>query len=318
MGNCVQRHYEEEHLTESLKAVFPPASSGLAQGVDVSQWQGYPNWGEARESGLRFVYSQATYGVSYEPGFGTNAHRQASAHLANGAYTYLEPGCAPAATVAHAFVANVDGQGVGFNSLPPALDQETNGCLPHNEEIARFDCEVANDIRRLDGWSSVVLYAARWLVSGIFHSGNTCGLLLWVASWGPIELPAGWSHAVAWQFCGVGCYFAGIGGQVDRDASLGILSYLRHKPPPPKPTKGSLERQLKAHKTILGRLRVQLAHIRAKLQKYGCARRRHRHEQLGPKCAGWFAVGDSIHRRGDYEDRVIREIEGKLRRHEYR
>ena len=236
-GECV-RQYEAEHTLGEFENRATVTSN--PQGVDVSQWQGYPEWGVAKRSGLKFVYNQASYGVNREPAFATNTIRERADHIAHGAYVYVYPGCSNPATVASVLVGAIKEAG-GFDSLPPAIDQENDGCYSFSTAISAWDCQLANDIRHDDGWSEVLLYTS----PGLWPGGTNCGDYLWLADWGGFRLPSSWSSAIAQQYCGNGCTFPGVSGFVDRDVSLGLLAIGR-QPVKPKPTPTTLKRELYA------------------------------------------------------------------------
>ena len=289
MGECVAQQYRAEG---KLKAVAPRKISG-PQGVDVSVWQGYPDWSEAKRHGLTFVINQATELGYADPNYVTNTVRERATGLAYDAYMYLRPGCAGADYTADLF-ASVVKRARGFQSLPPMLDQENDGCLPHNSSIAAYDCAVANRIRHDDGWSTVLLYTSPGLWSGLGR--NTCGMYLVLADWGGFQLPEGWTHAVAQQYCGMFCTFPGISGYVDRDVSYSLLS-LRRKP---EETRAQKKARLYTDYKRREALRYDLLH-------YGCRSRVGKHESLGPKCKAWYRQGGEVnaaitklHREGIY------------------
>jgi GH25 family lysozyme M1 (1,4-beta-N-acetylmuramidase) len=246
LGECVAQYYKTIHR---YTAIAPHAVAGK-QGVDVSRWQGYPSWPTAKRSGLAFVFNQATYSDTFtDENFDANTIRERQDGIPTAPYVYVLPGCAEPYLVADRFVSTVRSGG-GFTSLPPIIDQENDGCLPHDSQIADWDCALAQDIRHDDGWNTVLMYTS----PGLWPGGTTCGDYLWLADWGSFQLPSGWASAVAQQYCGVGCYWPGIEGPVDRDVSYGVLS-LGRQPTPPKPSPAALKHALNGDYRLRSELR---------------------------------------------------------------
>ena len=110
-------------------------------GIDVSQFQGTPNWPQVRSARISgapvsLVYVRSTYGPSVEdPAFAANWTGTAQAGLAHGAYHFALPsGNSPSARAASAqrqaafFLASVNREGgITGADAPAVLDLEVTG-----------------------------------------------------------------------------------------------------------------------------------------------------------------------------------------------
>lgn len=96
------------------------------RGIDVSKWQGSPNFVRVRAAGIRYVMLKATEGVGYtDPCFHANIRAAQAAGLPVGAYHFLRAGSA--ADQARDFLAALKPYCI---SWPAAVDVE------HSEAIA--------------------------------------------------------------------------------------------------------------------------------------------------------------------------------------
>jgi GH25 family lysozyme M1 (1,4-beta-N-acetylmuramidase) len=275
----------------------PTAQSG-AQGVDVSLWQGYVSWGTAKANGLRFAIDKAVEAGGRDPRFAQNWVAQRQLGIPHAAYAFMRccSGYWQGAALAYAIRAV---GGMDANALPPVLDTETNGSYG-------TVCEAARAIRAILHISSVVVYTS----PGLWPGGATCGTYLWTAAWGGFPANASsWSSHVAWQWCGT-CSFPGVSGQVDRDLSTGLLSFLRPAPP----THGELQRQLyAAYRTRTG-LRHRINVLRVLIRVHQCAPGDHRHAT--PKgyrhaCNVHLASGQTAHVQGAAVNRLISNLHAR-------
>jgi lysozyme len=200
-----------------------------AMGVDVSEWQGRPDWRAVRADGKVFALARATYGAHYEDAsFAYNWPHIKAAGLLRGAYHVAVPGqvstdpLTDAQHQAAVFLAVLDRYGgITGGDLPPALDLELN---PH-------------------GWASaaVMEWALKWLdsVDAAVHNPRQAAMVysypaflarfparsalsrraLWIADDNPAGAPAdvaGWTRWTCWQYWDRGTV-SGIAGPVDLD-----------------------------------------------------------------------------------------------------
>ena len=68
-----------------------PASNEIYDGIDVSDWQGYINYSEVKNSGIQIVYIKASQGTSIkDPYFDINYENAKANGLKVGFYHFLE------------------------------------------------------------------------------------------------------------------------------------------------------------------------------------------------------------------------------------
>jgi lysozyme len=195
-------------------------------GIDVSDWQGLPDWPAVAEAGITFAFAKATEGATLvDPSYAHNRAGIPAAGLVPGAY-HLLTSTAPAAVQAAAFAAVADPDAVH------ALDQETAGL-----DVAGF----VDAYRGHFPGHPLVIYTRR----GIAAPDAAAWGPLWVASyWGPADgetlasiwgqvpqqapgLPwSGWTSWTFWQFTS-SAKVAGIDGYVDGDVFAGTLDQLQ-------------------------------------------------------------------------------------------
>ena len=215
------------------------------QCIDVSVWQGRPDWAQVRRDGVVCVIVQANDGGAKNPLFGVQAAGARAAGLQVGAYVFLEP----RAGGYQAEVLNSVAAGRGV-TLGAWVDTEVPGSYGQM-------CAAAARLRGL-GWRIVGSY----LSPGNSPFGYTCGTLSWPAEWGAGRAypPSGWtrSQVVLRQWCG-SCSIAGVAGQVDRDEDLGLLALAAPVKPKPKPrpvSTGVLRRELARELAFRAELRA--------------------------------------------------------------
>jgi lysozyme len=226
-------------------------------GVDVSSFQGSPDYAKVHAAGVAFVIAKATEGLGYtDPTYTRNKAAIPAAGLVPGAYHFLR-GTHDGASQAEAFVRAADPHAIH------ALDVE---CL---DDVRKFNrhLDVPGFVKRykqlLPG-HPLVIYTGRdfWTAcAGTATPGPTYGPL-WAAGYVPNAyvtgtgslsqqwakagkatsgLPwAGWTSWAVVQFTDHATV-PGINGGVDGDAFTGTLDDLRaltgvHAPPkPPQP-----------------------------------------------------------------------------------
>jgi GH25 family lysozyme M1 (1,4-beta-N-acetylmuramidase) len=128
-------------ISMALMAATPwatPAAGAAAyiEGIDVSHWQGKPNWAAAKAAGVRFVIAKATDGMTgVDPQYARNRSRLRANAIPFSAYHYARPDTTPGDAVAEAdhFIntARLDGR-----NLLPVLDFENNANALTPEELA--------------------------------------------------------------------------------------------------------------------------------------------------------------------------------------
>jgi GH25 family lysozyme M1 (1,4-beta-N-acetylmuramidase) len=245
MGDSAARAFQRVRLfvalclavgSAALLVVPASAQTTTLAGIDVSHYQGSPDWSQVQADGVTFVFHKVTEGTTILDGqYATNRQQIEALGLAFGAYHYAHPGKAAGDAVAEAdwFVSNA--QLTGANLLP-VLDLEDSGGL---------------GVKKLKQWTKAWLAEAQAKlgVKAIIYTGpsfwktamgNTTwfadnGYPLWIAHYTPNAQPTvpasnwgghGWTF---WQYTNLGTV-AGIDGNVDQDRYNGtVLAPLKIK-----------------------------------------------------------------------------------------
>jgi GH25 family lysozyme M1 (1,4-beta-N-acetylmuramidase) len=191
--------------------LFRSASEGYTSGVDVSQWNGWIDFGRVRASGRRFVYVRATAGrLTTDTAYAKNEARAASAGLFVGAYHFARPDAAyhDAIREADHFLAAAD---VHHGMLLPALDLETGGRLGPTRLKAWVKAWLTRVYERTGARAVIYTTQSFWqsyMRNTTWFAANGYRVL-WVAHWGTTtpRVPAsGWAgHGWAmWQYSSCG------------------------------------------------------------------------------------------------------------------
>ena len=266
-----------------------PASTTLSSGLtarhlygqfpDVSYYQGTVNW-QALRGHVTGAVIRAADGSFTDPQFARNWRATRQLGITHSAYFFVRPGnCAGEADRFYSLIQGAGG--IDANTAPLVEDAE----VPLN-----YGCAAAF-IWRLEAdthWSTAVEYTS----SGTSSGGPHANALLWDAAYGPYAGCVWTCTVIAWQHTDgvIGkaphCV-AGLCGDWSED--YGLMRLTRHpapapKPVPPKPCPAAC--QTARHRQLVGE-RYTLRHD---IGVYGCAARRVRNQQLGPKCRGWYAA----------------------------
>lgn len=195
---------------------FPPASTPLISGIDVSVYQGEIDWAQVGASGKRLAYIRATEGDAYEdPTFRRNFFGARENGLAVGVYHYLTArDAAQARAQARFFIDTLRAAGA-VPDCRPAMDLEGDNSFTReqwNQVAAAFLEEVA----AYGGYAPCIYSDA----SGARDRYDDALAVypLWVANYG-VALPEAngrWKSWVGFQFADNG-RVAGISGDVDLD-----------------------------------------------------------------------------------------------------
>lgn len=208
-------------------APAPASAADYLEGIDVSHWQGEPDWAQVKAAGVRFVIVKATQGTDRVD---AQYERNRTELRANGipfsAYHFAEPDTTPGDAVAEAdhFVdtARLDGR-----NLLPVLDLERHNDLSRRRLTSWTKSWLARVEARLG--VKPMIYTDRFFWQE--RMGNSRwfadnGYRLWIAHWTdgaqPILPAANWGGRgwTLWQYAVQGG-LPGISGQVDRDRFRG-------------------------------------------------------------------------------------------------
>jgi len=202
------------------------AAGPYLEGIDVSHWQGQPNWSEAKAAGVHFAFVKATESTDYvDPKYANNRLQLRAQEIAFGAYHFAQPSTAAGDAVAEAdhFVdtAKLDGR-----NLLPVLDLETHNGLNRRQLVRWTKAWLARVELRLGVKPMIYVSPSFW----VERMGNTRwfadnGHRLWIAHWN-VDSPTvpgvnwggrGWT---LWQYSSKGSV-DGIDGDVDLDRYRG-------------------------------------------------------------------------------------------------
>ncbi len=228
-------------LTPTVRAAAPysapTAPSTVLNGIDVSQYQGQPNWGSVHSgSGIVFSFARAVayYGTN-DPDFGYDMQNGKAAGVYMGAYDFVYPAYESATGDADYFNGVIKPY-VAAGYMYPALDLEedcsASGGSMDAAQITSWVNAWATELQKDlagDGYPGVIPiiymnsnYASNCITSSI---GNWH---LWIADYCGCGSPSTgifgfWNY---WQYTSSGSV-SGISGNVDMDYFAGTLSQLQ-------------------------------------------------------------------------------------------
>lgn len=192
-----------------------PTPKGV-KGLDVSHWNGSPNFTKLRDAGMRFVFSKASQGTTFvDTTFKRNTKAARDAGLLAGAYHFFDYNKGGKAQAQH-FLRTVR-SATGLSALLPlVVDVETLGSLgAPNKSLARQRLHGLIDELYAQTGRYPMIYTSKSMWERVVGSPTSFGRYkLWVACWecDNIRLPAGWS---TWQFWQVGQFKFPFGPKLD-------------------------------------------------------------------------------------------------------
>lgn len=187
--------------------------------VDVSSWQGHPNWTVAKSHIAGAVDKLGEYGL--DPTASYNIGQQRRLDIPFAAYWFIRPtGCAHEGNLIASYAK-------AYHVPKIILDEETGG-------IAGYAACINPYVRAATGQDAAVYRSA-----GTNFDSSAPGLGCWVAAYGPSIVPScGGRPIKAFQFTdgryGFPIYIPGV-GQGDVSVNLGLFPAVKPKPPAPKP-----------------------------------------------------------------------------------
>ena len=191
-----------------------PSSNDIYEGIDVSNWQGYINYAEVKNSGIDIVYIKASQGSNYvDPYFKINYRNAKSNGLKVGLYHFLTARSVEEARQEADYFASV------IASTSPdcklAMDFENFGDLTA-EEINEISIAFLEAVKEKTN-KEVIIYSDQSNALNIFSNELATEYPLWVAEYG-VENPGrtNWNEWQGFQYTDLGVV-AGINGYVDRD-----------------------------------------------------------------------------------------------------
>jgi len=200
-------------------------------GIDVSRWQGTPNWAKVAATGVRFVYIKGSEGVS--PNYQTTAAHHSGAvkaGLVTGLYHYSKPELSATAN-ADAFAAQVNRYSAIAGHLPPCLDLEEGA-----GNLSGWCDTFFDRLRERTGCRRVMLYSGTAFFNAHIGEGwMDPDVVLWIAHYGkPPGKPGYLSPRVAiHQYSATG-RVDGVAGDVDMNSAIWPLEQIVVAANPPK------------------------------------------------------------------------------------
>ncbi len=197
--------------------LFLPTSTYAAihQGIDVSNWQGYINYSEVRNSGIEIVYIKASQGNStIDSHFRTNYNNAKANGLKVGLYHFLTARSVSEAEQQAEFFSSV------ISGTSPdcklAMDFEVFGNLT-KDEINHISFAFLRKVQELTG-KEVVIYSDASNARNTFNRDLANSYPLWVAEYGVTSPNTGnWSTYEGFQYSDNGVV-PGISGYTDMDS----------------------------------------------------------------------------------------------------
>ncbi|EEF61788.1 GH25 family lysozyme [Pedosphaera parvula] len=231
-------------ITASLALAF---GAGHAQaqrplGIDVSSYQGAPNWSSVRGGGVVFAWAKATEGTTFnDADFVFNQNNGKAAGVLMGAYHFARPNQAsPGAEAGHFW--NVAGAFIQADgrTLMPTLDFEVFsgvvGAGSYSDWANQWCNIVRNDAAGQNVSIRPVIYTSA--CSACNFDGSVSQWIPWIANYNGQNLYSGnpWSACTSCERWGAGVWdcwqvsssgaIPGISGNVDLDTFNGNTSQL--------------------------------------------------------------------------------------------
>lgn len=202
-------------LSSSKVSAIGPSNEPIYQGIDVSNWQGYINYNEVKNSGIEIVYIKSSQGTNItDPYFRINYQNAKANGLKVGFYHYVTARTTNEAVQEAEYFSSV------ISGTSPdcrlAMDFENFGNLNVAEinEISRVFLEKVKEITGKE----VVLYSDVYNARNIFQKELAEIYPLWIAEY-EVREPSNdvnWNSWVGFQYSNRG-EIRGIRGFVDRN-----------------------------------------------------------------------------------------------------
>lgn len=203
-------------------------------GIDVSHYQGSPNWTSVHNDGVKFAFAKATEGNYYhDSSYVYNMNNGKAAGVQMGAYDFARPDLISANTEADYFWAFAGGHiTTDGKSIYPMVDFEVfGGHVGYGSYTSWFNAWSSRVKSKKTTFMHPVIYASA--CNGMCDLTTACTLSQWVANYNGQNLYTGnpWSSCnccnyvnpctssgwTYWQVSSTGA-ISGISGNVDLDA----------------------------------------------------------------------------------------------------
>ena len=210
-----------------------PTPPGL-KGLDVSHWNGSPDFSALRDQGMRFVFSKVTQGTSFvDDTYQRNTRVARDAGLLVGAYHFFDYRKGGTAQARHYLATLRATSGLG-SLLPLVVDVETLQSLgTPNKAKAKLRLHAMLDELYRQTGRYPMIYTSRYMWDKVVGAPTSFRQYpLWVACWkcNTVHLPNGWGD---WHFWQAGQFRFDGGVRLDGNvyrAGIGALRLERQRP----------------------------------------------------------------------------------------
>lgn len=198
-----------------------PVSDALPRGIDIANYQGYPDWTAVRDDGVEFAFIKATEGTGYvNETFSGNWPQISEVGIKRAAYHFARPDLNLPEDEAQFFWSVVQAQGVAVGDVFAVDIEDFLGSLKRARlPVAQWTLRWLQAFQALSD-TRAMLYINRSdiIEYGFSQYPEFAEFGLWFAAW--IDsfppVPAPWDVIAVWQAHAEG-QVAGISGKVDTD-----------------------------------------------------------------------------------------------------
>lgn len=191
-----------------------PSNNDIYNGIDVSNWQGYIDYSQVKNSGIEIVYIKSSQGTNIvDPYFRINYTNAKANGLKVGFYHYLTATNETEAVSQAEFFVSVISKTTPDCRL--AMDFERFGDLS-NGEINNISIAFLEKVKELTG-KEVIIYSDEFNARNVFGEELANKYPLWVAEYGVSEpRQTNWKSWDGFQYSNQG-EVKGVRGYVDLD-----------------------------------------------------------------------------------------------------
>lgn len=213
---------DDEHLGTLGQELKICPDGEVLEGIDVSYYQGHPNWNAVADDGIEYAITRVNHGGFMDPEFDDNWKAMKEVGLIRGAYQYFDPGGDPVEQ-ANVFIDKVGQLGPG--DLPGVIDVESDDGLSPGAIAAN----VATWVELVEAGTGrkPIIYTGPYFWNTFVQTDEFQDHPLWVANYtsGCPSVPDAWDRWSLWQYSATGSVL-GIDGNVDTNRFNGSLEQL--------------------------------------------------------------------------------------------
>lgn len=234
---------------KTMAAANEAIENGASRGIDVSKYQGTIDWSQVASDNVSFAFVRATYGVTNDPYFVTNAQGAHANGIKVGAYHYATFHDSDSVKrEAAQFLSQLRQVDITY---PVALDIEAAKYTKASRSVVTKLAKQFMDIIAAEGYT-VMLYSYNNFIKAHIDQSMIDGYRIWVANY--MAAPTGISHSI-WQHTSYGTV-SGIKGRVDINIAYGsggsgtvrasnaVRTSAPAATPTPQPVKVSVDNQV--------------------------------------------------------------------------